>query len=105
MSDATDLTVEFTGGLEMLFSDQRKHRISIPRVDRTGQPSNMGFLIRWLCENLMKDSRREMFVLDDSVRPGVLVLINDADWELEGEADYEIQPNDNIVFVSTLHGG
>jgi ubiquitin related modifier 1 len=34
-----------------------------------------------------------------------LVLINDADWELEGEGQYRIQPADNIVFVSTLHGG
>ena len=42
---------------------------------------------------------------DVSSRPGILVLINDADWELEGEASYELQPNDNIVFVSTLHGG
>jgi len=38
-------------------------------------------------------------------RPGILVLINDADWELEGEETYEIQPRDNILFVSTLHGG
>lgn len=38
-------------------------------------------------------------------RPGVLVLINDSDWELEGEEKYELQPRDNIVFVSTLHGG
>lgn len=38
-------------------------------------------------------------------RPGILVLINDADWELEGEEKYELQPGDNIVFVSTLHGG
>lgn len=38
-------------------------------------------------------------------RPGILVLINDADWELEGEEAYEIQPGDNILFVSTLHGG
>lgn len=38
-------------------------------------------------------------------RPGILVLINDADWELEGEGRYEIQPSDNILFVSTLHGG
>ena len=38
-------------------------------------------------------------------RPGILVLINDADWELEGEDQYEIQAGDNIVFVSTLHGG
>ena len=38
-------------------------------------------------------------------RPGVLVLINDADWELEGGERYELQPDDNILFVSTLHGG
>lgn len=38
-------------------------------------------------------------------RPGILVLINDADWELEGEDKYELVSNDNILFVSTLHGG
>jgi len=38
-------------------------------------------------------------------RPGILVLINDADWELEGEEKYEVQAGDNILFVSTLHGG
>jgi ubiquitin related modifier 1 len=53
----------------------------------------------------MKDQRKELFVLEDNVRPGILVLINDADWELEGEENYEIQQGDNIVFVSTLHGG
>lgn len=40
-----------------------------------------------------------------SSRPGILVLINDADWELEGEEKYELQQGDNVVFVSTLHGG
>ncbi|KAF2486146.1 ubiquitin-related modifier 1 [Neohortaea acidophila] len=99
------LTVEFTGGLEMLFSNQRVHKISIPARDDRKEPSNVGFLIKHLCDNLMKDPRKEMFVIDDSIRPGVLVLINDADWELEGEDRYELQPNDNIVFVSTLHGG
>jgi hypothetical protein len=38
-------------------------------------------------------------------RPGILVLVNDADWELEGEESYQIQSEDNILFVSTLHGG
>ncbi|KAI7164621.1 hypothetical protein KC331_g5943 [Hortaea werneckii] len=90
----------------MLFSDQRKHHISLPSKDpETGHPSNVAFLIHWLCENLMKDPRRDMFVLEGSVRPGVLVLINDADWELEGEEKYELQSGDEIVFVSTLHGG
>lgn len=41
----------------------------------------------------------------ESVRPGILVLVNDADWELEGEEKYELQSGDELVFVSTLHGG
>ena len=40
-----------------------------------------------------------------SSRPGILVLINDADWELEGEDKYELKSGDNVLFVSTLHGG
>ena len=40
-----------------------------------------------------------------SSRPGILVLINEADWELEGEDKYELKEGDNILFVSTLHGG
>ncbi|KFM74731.1 Ubiquitin-related modifier 1-like protein, partial [Stegodyphus mimosarum] len=38
-------------------------------------------------------------------RPGILVLVNDSDWELLGELDYEVQPEDTIHFISTLHGG
>lgn len=38
-------------------------------------------------------------------RPGILVLINEVDWELEGTLDYCLQPSDALVFISTLHGG
>lgn len=38
-------------------------------------------------------------------RPGILVLINEADWELEGEESYELKEGDRVMFVSTLHGG
>lgn len=38
-------------------------------------------------------------------RPGILVLINDADWELLGELDYQLQDQDSVLFISTLHGG
>ncbi|KAH7318545.1 ubiquitin-related modifier 1, partial [Stachybotrys elegans] len=93
------------GGLEMLFSDKRSHSVTLPPVDKDGRPSNIAFLIDYLCEHVMKDSRKELFVLDNHLRPGILVLINDADWELEGEEDYEVKAGDNILFVSTLHGG
>lgn len=38
-------------------------------------------------------------------RPGILVLVNDADWELEGTTTYRLRPGDVIAFISTLHGG
>ncbi|KAI1351791.1 Urm1-domain-containing protein [Xylaria sp. FL0043] len=99
------ITVEFTGGLEMLFSDQRRHVLSVPALDKSSRPVTVAYLIEYLCEHTMRDTRKELFVLDDHLRPGILVLINDADWELEGEEAYEIQNGDNILFVSTLHGG
>merc|ERR1712000_375982 len=113
MGDASDVgseanlpvVVEFSGGLEMLFADERHHSLTIPSTDKDGSPSTIAHLIDYLCQHVMKDTRKELFVLDGHLRPGILVLINDADWELEGEEAYEIQPRDNILFVSTLHGG
>ncbi|XP_061184644.1 ubiquitin-related modifier 1 homolog isoform X3 [Saccostrea echinata] len=61
-------------------------------------------LLTYIRDNLLKE-RPELFMQGDTVRPGILVLVNDADWELLGELDYELQPNDRIVFISTLHGG
>ncbi|KAF1927527.1 ubiquitin related modifier 1 [Didymella exigua CBS 183.55] len=106
MSDETlTINVEFSGGLELLFDNQKKYTLSLPSNDESGAPSNVAFLVRHLCNKVMKDARKDMFVLDDTVRPGILVLINEADWELEGEDQYELQKDDHIMFVSTLHGG
>ncbi|KAE8348233.1 ubiquitin-related modifier 1 [Aspergillus coremiiformis] len=99
------IAVEFTGGLEMLFSNKHKHSVTLPAQLNDGGRPNISFLLEHLVENVMKDERKELFILEGNVRPGILVLINDADWELEGEENYELQPGDNIVFVSTLHGG
>jgi len=99
------ITVEFTGGLESLFSDQRTHSIQLPSHTPSGASSNVSFLVEYIVKHVMKDNREELFILNGSVRPGILVLINDADWELEGEGDYELKEGDHILFVSTLHGG
>ncbi|PCH36894.1 ubiquitin-like modifier 1 [Wolfiporia cocos MD-104 SS10] len=101
--------VEFSGGLELLFSNQRKHDISLPeRVPadghESGRPVDIAYLILWLRDNLLQE-RAELFVENDSVRPGILVLVNDTDWELEGEGECVLKERDEIVFISTLHGG
>lgn len=67
----------------------------------------MGYLIHWILQHLIVE-RAELFAdpaAPTTVRPGILVLINDADWELEGESAYELEDGDHISFISTLHGG
>lgn len=85
VEDSVPLIVEFTydyrgypippdmilitrsGGLEMLFSNQRKHAMSLPSTDENGKTSNLAFLVRYLCEHVMKDRRKELFVIADTV--------------------------------------
>ncbi|CAH8383757.1 unnamed protein product [Eruca vesicaria subsp. sativa] len=90
-------------------------------------------LLSWVRSNVIKE-RPEMFIKGDTVyvsasfissifeglmmnvlltwkrrflcrRPGVLVLVNDCDWELSGQLETTIEEKDVIVFISTLHGG
>lgn len=56
-----------SGGLDMLFSNQRKHSVSLPAIDENGKPSNMASLVRHLCKYVMKDPRKEFFVVDDAM--------------------------------------
>eukprot|EP00193_Tetraselmis_chui_P000247 CAMPEP_0177761106 /NCGR_PEP_ID=MMETSP0491_2-20121128/5628_1 /TAXON_ID=63592 /ORGANISM="Tetraselmis chuii, Strain PLY429" /LENGTH=78 /DNA_ID=CAMNT_0019277059 /DNA_START=248 /DNA_END=484 /DNA_ORIENTATION=- len=61
-------------------------------------------LLVWARDNILTE-RPELFMKDDSVRPGVLVLINDTDWEITGHLETELENGDTVVFISTLHGG
>ncbi|KIO22413.1 hypothetical protein M407DRAFT_245184 [Tulasnella calospora MUT 4182] len=120
-SKTLNLKLEFGGGMELLFSNKRSHRVSIPAhvpapppptasaspaTDRpdTPRPSDVNYLIHWMKENILTE-RVELFMEGDTVRPGILVMINDVDWELEGEGEYVLKDGDEVVFISTLHGG
>ncbi|KAI2801753.1 hypothetical protein RDWZM_000769 [Blomia tropicalis] len=92
--------IEFSGGAELLFGNMKKLSLELDGSSKW----NLKKLIKHLHDNHLKE-RSELFVSGDTVRPGILVLVNDVDWELLGDKDYEIQPNDNVLFISTLHGG
>lgn len=51
----------------MLFNNKNKHKLSIPAEAPHGSPANINFLVRYICDNLMRDSRRELFVVDEAV--------------------------------------
>lgn len=93
--------LEFSGGAELLFDKVREHDAELPIAQ---SPWTIKKLLVWIKDNLLKE-RPELFVQGETVRPGILVLVNDADWELVGELEYKIQDEDRIIFISTLHGG
>lgn len=100
-SDEIPIVLEFGGGAELLFQKKKRHEIFLKAKN---SPWTIKNLLEFIKENLIS-SRPEFLIENSSVRPGILVLVNDTDWELVGTLDYQIQPNDNITFISTLHGG
>uniref|UniRef100_A0A1B6C9N0 Ubiquitin-related modifier 1 homolog n=1 Tax=Clastoptera arizonana TaxID=38151 RepID=A0A1B6C9N0_9HEMI len=96
-----NLCIEFGGGAELLFNKIKKHQIRLPSDKK---PWTIKTLLVWLKNNLLSE-RPELFLQGETVRPGILVLINQSDWELMGELDYILQDKDNILFISMLHGG
>ncbi|KAG0322843.1 Ubiquitin- modifier 1 [Linnemannia gamsii] len=105
------IELQFSGGMELLFDNQKTIHAKVPAffpLDDSAEEKHAATirdLISWTASNLLKE-RPELFIgADGSVRSGILVLVNGADWELEGELDYELEDRDEIVFISTLHGG
>jgi len=81
-----------TGGNKVVPVEFSEEQLTLDRV------------IDYIRTNLIKE-KHEYFVQGEYVRPGILVLINDVDWELEGKTRYVVQQGDRITFISTLHGG
>lgn len=94
--------VEFAGGMDLLFGGAKEADIEVQSPD--GQPVTIVDVMVH-CRDELLTERPELFMKGDSVRPGILVLINDADWELLGTTSAEIDEGDSVVFISTLHGG
>jgi len=96
-------TVEFGGGLELLFSRLKAHTVTMTCAEGEMTIPVADVLVHM--RDKMLTERAELFMQDDTVRPGILVLINDTDWELEGGLQASISDGDTLVFISTLHGG
>ncbi|XP_073032429.1 ubiquitin-related modifier 1 homolog 1-like [Primulina eburnea] len=94
-----------SGGLELLCNFLKIHQVNVDLQAEENQQLTMKHLLSWVRTNLIKE-RPEMFMKGDTVRPGVLVLVNECDCELvSGQLDTALEEKDVIVFISTLHGG
>lgn len=69
-----NIKIEFSGGLELLFGNQRSHLVHIP--SSTDSPPNVTYLIDYLKKNLLKE-RVELFTEGETVYvphfPSILV--------------------------------
>lgn len=101
MDKSIQIKVEFAGGTELLFDKQKT--INMNLCPSTGVWT-IERLIGHLKDNYIKE-RVELFCSGVKIRPGILILINDVDYEILGGDKYVIQDNDSILFISTLHGG
>ncbi|CAD5229556.1 unnamed protein product [Bursaphelenchus okinawaensis] len=95
-----NLTIVFSGGSEALFGDKKQHDVTVDGDVTVKQ------VIQWIVDNLLEDkSRAPLFADKGTVRPGILVMVNDVDWEITGGPATELKDNDEVSFISTLHGG
>lgn len=51
----------------MLFDNVTNHSISIASKNSKDKSATLGDLVNYVCEELMKDPRKELFVLDKSM--------------------------------------
>ena len=98
------IRLEFGGGLHLLAGDVKVRDLDLPPREGTDSQWRMKELLPWIRDNIIL-VKHELFMRDESLRPGILALINDVDWEICGGAEAPVTDGDDVVFVSTLHGG
>lgn len=95
-----DIKVEFGGGIELLFDKAKFLDIKLDNE----REWTLSDLIKHMREKHIKE-RPELFASGDKIRPGILILVNEVDYEILGGYGYNLKPNDRVLFISTLHGG
>ena len=109
------ITVNLSGGLHTYFKDQTSFEVIL-----TQPLSPMDFVL-YIRDTYLAGDPKKNFVVDDKLfvhisiirfffhlsfcrRPGILYLINDADYVLL-DNDYTLSDGDVVDFISTIHGG
>lgn len=101
MGESIHIKVEFGGGTELLFDKQKLIELEL-RTDNADWTITR--LIKHLSENYIKE-RVELFASGEKIRPGILILVNEIDYEILGRDKYVLKDKDSVLFISTLHGG
>lgn len=92
------------GGLETLFANAKSITLDLH------QPFNIRHLISELATHVRPSTALGLFCSPGpewDIKPGILPLVNDEDWELLEPSGMEavLKQGDSVLFISTLHGG
>jgi molybdopterin converting factor small subunit len=93
------IRVLFEGGLQNDFNAPTGVNLNVPAG------TTLGALPSILAAQFIDPARPIRFLgPNGGVVPGILIMINDVDSEIEG-LNVELKNGDVVTFISTLHGG
>ncbi|KAJ2818029.1 Ubiquitin- modifier 1 [Coemansia sp. 'formosensis'] len=95
----------YTSGMELVIRGKEPALDHVFEINTKAEPMNMKDLIKYIDETQVVKGNDGAFAIGGTIRPGILVLINESDWEVMDDLEYELQDNDIVEFISTLHGG
>ena len=93
------IKVELGGGLEMLFDKVKEHEVELDNNANTIKDVVLAMLKK------IKGDIAFFASKEGVLKPGIIVLYNDADWEIYDKENTKLEDKDTISFISTLHGG
>ncbi|KAI4838500.1 ubiquitin-related modifier 1 [Plasmodium brasilianum] len=121
------IELKFLGGLESYLENKSKNVVSLEIESDEFNFENLIAYIRnniiverkdvfsdfvisdnaKFCKVMVDDREYSNYNLNDKakIKPGVIVLVNEYDWEILDTYSYKIKNDDKICFLSTLHGG
>eukprot|EP01054_Gregarina_sp_Poly1_P001374 Gregarina_sp_Poly_1__1373@NODE_133_length_13228_cov_89_141783_g119_i0_p6_GENE_NODE_133_length_13228_cov_89_141783_g119_i0NODE_133_length_13228_cov_89_141783_g119_i0_p6_ORF_typecomplete_len150_score22_42Urm1/PF09138_11/5e19ThiS/PF02597_20/0_0057_NODE_133_length_13228_cov_89_141783_g119_i011431592 len=102
------ICVSLFGGLEL--SIKEKQKTFDIEIDSSGYEVDSVSLFEQIKYTMMIESKwLSLFADEDSLalRPGIVVLVNEVDWEIlkNSEGDVKLRDGDTVTLISTLHGG
>ncbi|KAL5367646.1 hypothetical protein CPHLJ_7g3310 [Cryptosporidium parvum] len=95
------IKVEFSGGLEVLAGDRQNVEVNLNNL----KSSSMKSLILYVEENIIQYRKDHFIETGSKIKPGIIVLVNNCDWEILGGENYALSDGDLVTFIMTLHGG
>ncbi|KAH8582564.1 Ubiquitin-related modifier 1 family [Cryptosporidium sp. chipmunk genotype I] len=95
------IKVEFSGGLEILAGDKQSFEIELNDL----KSNSMKSLILYVKENIIQYRKDHFIETGSKIKPGIIVLVNNCDWDILGGENYALSNGDLVTFIMTLHGG